>query len=384
MKRRDFLGALAAGAAVGCKRRSTTIPDVDPDIDAKNVPETIAVSVPVKSGQMDALHERLEAHVFQRASTGVHYTRMVPLPDLGTLLISGVFDDTVDPFVELLHVNAATVDPVFSLTEGYPTGGAADREALQGWLSDHSLDSLMLYSAFSRASEPAVREATQLRKEFLRFVQAVQRDPDTAEAAYTTFLSDNRDRIDTHREAAVDQLTPARLTAPEAQNPFTMIFDIREDWVKRLDKTLTDGEWVLRHFHIHPLKKIPTVHYARFARITRTKILFESVYDGEWDQYVTDFAVNIPKQLNLVWGGSTDYPKGGAQDAPALAAWLDAKRIDRDYFYMGYANATVKDIQASLELGAKLVTFSREAPAKGSALVRHVERFVHTHQELLG
>ena len=382
MKRREMLsGALTGVALAGCKRRKTTVPDVDPEIGEKSTPETIAALLPIESGQADEVRKRLEDHAFETATPGVHYARMVVLPEDNALLLSGVFDNTLEALLQLMGTNAARVDHVLSLCEGYP--GAADRVPLENWLKAHEAKTLMLYSAFSRASEPAVREATQLRREFLKFVESVQRQPAQAEDAYTKFLEANRARIDTHRESAVDQLSPSTLTAPEDQNPFTMVFDLHEDWVKRLEKTLTDGQWFLDHLHIHPLEKIPTVHYARFAQITRTRILFQSVYDGEWEQYLADFAVNIPKQLDLVWGGAVGYPKSGAADAAALTKFLDSRRVHRDYFYVAYADDTVKEIQASLALGEKLIRFSKEAPADAERLVRHTERFVHRHQELL-
>ncbi|MEM6293968.1 MAG: hypothetical protein AAGA54_22010 [Myxococcota bacterium] len=381
--RRELCLGAATSALMACKRRSSVIPDVDPDIGEKVVPETIAVGMKIKAGQKDALHAQLEQHVFEHPTGGVHYLRMLPMDD-DTLLLSAVFDSDINALLSLCAENATRLDKVLQHVEGYPESGAADLSSMHDFLEGQQMTTMLLYSAFNRASEPAVREATQLRTEFLKFVRNVQRNPGAAETCYTNFLEANKKRIDTHSEGAVDQLTPAALTAPNRQNPFTMVFDLKEDWVKRLNKTLTDGQWFLDNLHIHPLKKIPTVHYARFARIHRTKILFESVYDGEWEQYVSDFAVHIPTQLDLVWGGAVGYPAGGAADAPALAKFLEDHRLERDYFYMAYSDETVKEIQASLALGQKLVTFSKDAPSEAAGLVKHVDRFVHRHQELLG
>lgn len=346
------------------------------------MPETIAVTLPIKSGKADAVHAQLEKHIFEHPTGSVHYLRMLPL-DADTLLLSSVYDADLNGLLNLMAENASRLDAVLSLTEGYPPGGAADSAAMRTFLKANEAKTLMLYSAFDRASEPAVRESAQLRREFLDFVQAVQRDPAQAEREYSEFLDANRKRIDSHEEGAVDQLSPTALTAPQRQNPFTMVFDLRPSEVKPFNKALTDGQWFLDHLHIHPLKNIPTVHYARFARLSKTRVLFESVYDGDWEQYVADFAVHIPKQLDLIWGGAVGYPAKGAADAPALAKFLDDHRLPRDYFYMSYADRTVKDIQQSLALGKKLITFSKEAPAEGARLVKHVERFVHRHQALL-
>ena len=389
MKRRQLLGAMGLGAVglgpfgLGCRRGATTLATVDPDIGRKNRPETIAAMIPIKAGRAVELRERLEEHVFEIAAPGVHYARLLIVPEETHLLLSAVFDDTVEALLQLMEFNAARVDYLFALTEGYPAAGAAAPFELRGWLKRNEVPTTLLYSAYDRASEPAVREVVQLRTEFVSLVQAVQRRPHEADSAYTRFLAANRRRIDTHRDNVVDQLTPAQLTVPSDQNPFTMIFDLQPSWIKRLEKTLKDGEWLLDHLHIHPLKKIPTVHYARFANITPTKVLFESVYDGDWLQYVSDFAVNIPTQLDLVWGGAVGYPKGGAKDAAALGEFLQRKKVPRDYFYMAYTGDTVKEIQASLALGRKLVTFSKEAPQDASRLARHIERFVHRNQTLM-
>jgi len=379
LRRRTLCLGAASSALLACKPRPSVIPE---DIGEKVVPETIAVLLPIKAGQNTALHAQLEKHVFEHPVGEVHYLRMLPIDDT-TLLLSAVFDADLNALLNLMAENATRLDPVLSLTEGYPAGGAADTAAMRSFLKLHESPTLMLYSAFDRASEPAVREATPLRLEFLEFVKAIQREPAAAGASYAAFHHDNHVRIDTHSEGAADELSAAALSAPDRQNPFTMVFDIHEDWVKRLDKTLEDGEWFLDHLNIHPLRQIPTVHYARFAKVTRTKILFESVYDGEWAQYISDFAVHIPKKLDLVWGGAVGYPAGGAADAPALAQFLEDRRLPRDYFYMSYSNQTVKEIQKSLALGKKLIRFTREAPSGGERLVRHVERFIHRNQSLL-
>lgn len=379
MRRRALCLGAASSALLACKPRPPAIPE---DIGEKVVPETMAVLLPIRPGHSEALHAQLEKHVFEHPVGEVQYLRMLPLHE-NTLLLSAVFDEDLNALLNLMAENATRLDSVLVHTQGYPAGGAADVHAMRRLLRAHETKTLMLYSAFDRASEPAVREASVLRLAFLDLVKSVQRDPASAGASYSAFLHTHQVRVDTHAEGAVDQLSAAALTAPDRQNPFSMVFEIRDDWVQRLDRTLKDGEWFLHHLGIHPLRQIPTVHYARFARISRTKILFESVYDGEWEQYVSDFAVHIPKKLDLVWGGAIGYPPGGAADAPALAKFLGERRLPRDYFYMSYSNQTVKEIQKSLALGEKLLWFTREAPSGGPRLVKHLERFVHRNQMLL-
>jgi hypothetical protein len=354
----------------------------DPDIGRADRPESLVVLVPIRAGKSSELHERLQSHVFEVPRAGVHFARFTIMPG-DQLLFSLVFDDHRRIALDFLSRNAKTVDLVFSLCEGWPPEGAGDLEALDRFVTAFSHPILLLYSAFSRGSEPAIRESVALRDDFLRMVHAVTVDPGRAESEYHAFLLDNRARMDLHEEGGTADLTPFRLVDPQEQNPFTMVFQLRPGQAARLDATLRVGEWAIEHFHIHPLKQIPTVHYARFASMSQERVLFASVYDGNWDQYVDDFAAMIPGKLDKVWGGAVGYPAKGAADAPALQKFLEANRIERDFFYAAEGRRTVKEIQASLALGEKLVRWSREVPPRDAALARRIHGFVREHQRLL-
>lgn len=391
LTRRQFVEAtgalsLTTGLAGCCRRESVTT--VDPDIGRKNRPETIVVISRVREGQTDALHARLRGHLFEVPVSGIHFARMTILPAEATggydeLMLSIVFDDHESVAIDFLSRNARTIDPVFSLVEGWPEGGAADRDALKDWVTALSRDVLLLYSAFSRGSDPAIRESVVLRESFLQLVRGITYEPSHAEKRYHDFLLDNRTRIDMHEEGGEQDSKPIDFVSPHEQNPFTMIYEVRPDQMKRLQATLTVGQWAIDNFHIHPLKDIPTVHYARFASMGGNKILFASCYDGEWEQYVEDFAARIPDKLDKVWGGSVGYPPGGAADAPALAKFLDDRRIERDFFYMSSGHRTVKEIQASLKLGTKLVRWSKDVSPRGEQLVESLRGFVRENQRLL-
>ncbi len=382
VSRRGFAAAslgLTGLTVPGC-RRGPDIHTRDPDIGKADQPATQAVIVDIRAGQTDALHERLRGHVFERAVAGVHFARFTIMPE-DRLLFSLVYDDPGDP-LELLARNARTVDPLLSLCEGWPAAGAEDRAALGRWLTAHEHPILLLYSAFSRGSEPAIRESVALRDDYLRLVKTVTRAPERVEAEYQAFIRANQARMDAQEQGG-PHLSPYRLVDPDEQNPFLMVFTMRPGELPRLREQLELGTWAIDHLHIHPLREIPTVHYARFAELANDRVLFASVYDGEWEQYVEDFATRIPRKLDDVWGGAVGYPPGGAADAPALAAFLEEHRIPRDFFYAAEKRRTVKEIQASLALGEELVRWSRDEPRGAAALRDRIERFTHEHQRLL-
>jgi hypothetical protein len=384
LSRRRFVEAAAAlslAPVAGCCHRADLHTE-DPDVGRPNRPQTLSVIVGIREGKTDALQQRLRGHVFENPRSGVHFARMTILPD-DRLLLSGVYDDHRSIFIDFLVANAQTVDPLLELVEGWPPQGAHDREALDAWVTTFSHETLLLYSAFSRASDPAIRETVALRDNFLKLVRSVAYEPSRAETAYHAFLLDNRARIDMHQEGGRPDLTPLDFVSPHDQNPFTMIYQMRPDQMTRLNDTLAVGQWAIDNFHIHPLRQIPTVQYARFVRLHGDAILFASCYDGEWEQYVQDFAARIPSKLDKVWGGAVGYPTRGAKDAAALAKFLDDRRIERDFFYMAAGRRTVKEIQASLSLGTKLLRWSARAPARGDELVTSLHRFVAEHQRLL-
>lgn len=387
--RRRFCGqsltsaaALAlGGSATGCKRRKDSLLPDTPDIGKKSTPETFAVLVPIAAGQTAALQEQLEDHVFEVASPGVHYARMTIIDD--RLHLSMVYDNDIEAALQLMERNATRLDPILALTENFPSQGVAYRPDFSAWLQAYTLPNLLLYSAFDRGSEPAIRESVRLRDNFMALAETVTREPTRAEPAWTEFLEENRARIHNHSDNAEDQLTPFQLRDPNLQNPFTMVFTVIEEKVPKLVDTLKVGEWAIERLDIHPLKEIPTVHYARFSRYSQRQMLFDSVYDGEWEQYVDDFATRIPGKLDKVWGDAVGYPPGKAKDAPELKKFLEARRIERDYFYMAYTEMTVKEIQKSLALGKALVKFSQRASSVTSRLDDELARFIRENQALM-
>ena len=71
------------------------------------------------------------------------------------------------------------------------------------------------------------------------------------------------------------------------------------------------------------LKKLETlsfIHYARWATIERfpdqgegeqlhhTYLLFESNFNGTWDQYIDAFSEVVPLRMKAIWGTSFGFP----------------------------------------------------------------------------
>jgi hypothetical protein len=353
--------------------------------EGKNHPKSLMAIVPVRSGQLDALRERLRGKVFTAHAPGVHDARFAVLAD-GNLLFTSVHDETRTSVLDFLQANASTVDEVWRLCEGYPEAGANDLVALDAFLREHDAPVRLMFSAYIDPGEPVVREAVALRRAFLRLVQAIAQDPGRILACYDAFLAANHRRIDAAAERHEDDLAAHGTMVPgNLTTAFTMVSRVRPGFwpMAKLRFTLGFGNFVVNTFRINPISEMRTVHFARLAMYDTDKLIFASIYDGDWRQYVQDFAVRIPFQMDKVWGHCVGWPAKGAADTDALVAYLEACRVPTNVVYSAYMDVTTKDILASYALGRALWSFTKEPPADAESFRARFIAFIGANQRLL-
>jgi len=73
-----------------------------------------------------------------------------------------------------------------------------------------------------------------------------------------------------------------------------------------------------------------------------TRMLFATVFDGTWDNYIDDFASKMPDQLDALFAEAVGYP--GIHD-PNVKDYIRKVQIEADEFYSAYPNTTVKEIR---------------------------------------
>jgi hypothetical protein len=73
-----------------------------------------------------------------------------------------------------------------------------------------------------------------------------------------------------------------------------------------------------------------------------TRMLFATVFDGTWDNYIDDFASKMPDQLDALFAEVEGYP--GIHD-PNVKDYIRKYQIEADEFYSAYPDATVKQIR---------------------------------------
>ncbi len=85
---------------------------------------------------------------------------------------------------------------------------------------------------------------------------------------------------------------------------------------------------------------IPTLHNIRVAAIDNdTRMLFATVYDGTWDDYIDDFAASPEMNaiLEALWGTLEGYP--GLQ-SPDVKDYLIKYQVPVDYFWTAFPDST--------------------------------------------
>ena len=86
-----------------------------------------------------------------------------------------------------------------------------------------------------------------------------------------------------------------------------------------------------------------TLHDLRVVFIDNdSRMLFATVFDGDWDSYIDDFASKMPDQLDAVFADVEGYP--GIHD-PSVKDYIIKHQIEADEFYSAYPNATVRQIR---------------------------------------
>lgn len=107
------------------------------------------------------------------------------------------------------------------------------------------------------------------------------------------------------------------------------------------------------------LSGISTIHFASWTIIDDGKrLLFQSNYDGSWENYIGDFVDKAASGLDAIWENCIGYPKGGSRDIAAFKRVIRCHQVQSDVFYSAYPFETVlnrlNDRQIGKAFGKKI------------------------------
>ena len=232
----------------------------------------------------------------------VHFSRFMVEGDEKLLFLSDI-DGEVDQHIERLVESAGpTLDAIFSHVDDPPATTVADNpEAVVKWLQQHVRKPLETYFAYPDASVRDIKACAR----------AAGFTGNTSQSPLLTYMS-----FKSHLRASVMQLVGPALVGQKGH----------------------EG-----------METIGTVHVAHWVPFEGNHIGFWTVYDGDMEKYIQDFAEEISVVFDKVFpqveGGP---PTPVAQNPQAFYQWA----LDNNYppigFYSAYPGLSVLDIRALL------------------------------------
>lgn len=381
-------GALGgAGALSGCAKCFS--PTFEPGHPIRNKgARTFTLRIPFSGEKGAEIHELLDnAEPFPYAYPGIHFARFATLPDNHFTLMCA-YDRNLYTAINFLARNADGIDPVFEGLEGYPARGARDRNGMWEFIERYQICTNLWYRAY-RMNQAQILQSIDVRDGFLDFLQRLDEEPHQLPYHYEWFLAELGDIGSLRRkrpkvaqsDEGEDHLL-ARL--PDRTQPFTMQVDLKGEKLGCVLFKLRAGNSITNDTYRKPLRKLDTLHFARVSVLEeQKKLIFASVYDGDFMQYVEDFGSKVAKEIDQIFGEAVGYPKEGAKDAWALRDFLLSRQVDTWAFATGYLNRTVQEIQASQELARALARFTSRVKPRTRRLQSKVDHFVHRNQEYL-
>ena len=128
-------------------------------------------------------------------------------------------------------------------------------------------------------------------------------------------------------------------------NEFTLILPLKPGGAERMRKKMGD---TFRAQDQSFADRIGTLHDMRFVIFDNdTRLLFASTFDGDWDQYINDFATIIPDEIDLQFGEVDGYP---GIHSPDIKDFIVKHQVQALYFYSAYPNASVRDVWKALKV----------------------------------
>jgi hypothetical protein len=131
--------------------------------------------------------------------------------------------------------------------------------------------------------------------------------------------------------------------------------------------------WAGRHIKetLKKLEQLSFIHYARWAVIERFPgedggekldheyLLFESNFNGTWDQYIDAFSEVVPFRMKAIWGTSYGFP--GPLPVEPFKAYIRRNEYVANHYWSAYPGFTTTEIISAEHVEAALREFTAHA-----------------------
>jgi hypothetical protein len=130
-------------------------------------------------------------------------------------------------------------------------------------------------------------------------------------------------------------------------------------------------------------RNLPTFpEMTRRATISYNYLLFESNFNGSWNEYIDAFHSVLSFKLNLVWLWSEKFP-GSVPLAP-FQKYIQHNQIYTDYYYVAYPGSTVRDVKNALDVVSAFEALAASVDDTDEAFAKTYLTFATRVQNKLG
>jgi hypothetical protein len=121
------------------------------------------------------------------------------------------------------------------------------------------------------------------------------------------------------------------------------------------------------------LEALSFIHYARWAVIKRfpdgaggerlnyTYLLFESNFNGTWDQYIDAFSEIVAFRMRAIWGSSFGFP--GPLPVERFKGYIRSNEFVANHYYSAYPGATTTEIISAARVEKALADLASSSRA---------------------
>jgi dimeric dUTPase (all-alpha-NTP-PPase superfamily) len=178
---------------------------------------------------------------------------------------------------------------------------------------------------------------------------------------------------------AINVLTPMKRWKTPLLLAAFKLFSIKlTQWELRALAFIHFARWTV--IAAHKLPRFPEMQERE--TLTYNYLLFESNFNGSWNEYIDAFHSVLSFKLNLVWLWSENFP--GSVPLTPFKKYIDRNQLFNDYFYMAYPGATVRDVKNALDSYSAFVALAEKAECSDDEFATAYLEFATKVQNKLG
>jgi hypothetical protein len=156
-----------------------------------------------------------------------------------------------------------------------------------------------------------------------------------------------RRRVDDHDVSVAADLDQPDIAADLSDaDHMTNMIDVKPRCRLLLRPSLAIMQFLARYaFPPGSLAGVTTIRFARWVLVDDgRRLLFQSRFDGTWENYMGDFVDKIDWGLDAIWANTVGYPSAGMKDIDAFKRFIRERQFEHLAVYEAHPDETVLNL----------------------------------------